>query len=698
MPRRTGREGGGSADRRPDDQRGESMNEKRCLGPDAYGGCSGEEYGPYVHHSAKMPEFTLRAVLVGALVGIVFGAANAYLGLQVGITVSASIPAAVIAVSLTRAFGRRASVLENNMVQTVGSAGESLAGGIIFTIPALIVLGFMPQISRIFVLSVVGGLLGVLFMIPLRKYLMLREHGALPFPEGTACAEVLVAGDTGGERIRRVMTGVGLGAAYTFLMQGLGLWPYRVQWSFRRASGATIGADLKAALLGVGFVIGPRIAGVMLAGGALGWLVLIPMIKLFGTGMETPIFPAEVPIASMDPGDVWNNYIRYIGAGAVAFGGIVTLVRAVPTMIASFGEAFREMTAGRRRRGASLVGVSGVDEGGTTTGADGDGVGGSAPATHAEPPGRLRTRIDVPLQYVVGGAAVLGLVTWLVPSIPVNALGALLIVVFSFFFVTVASRIVGLVGSSSMPASGMTIATLLGTSVIFLAMGWTGAAGKIAAITVGAVVCIAICISSDTSQDLKTGFLVGATPWRQQIGEVIGVLTSAVFIGWVVLFLHDTYTIGSEELPAPQAVLMSMVVEGVLEMSLPWTLVLIGALIAACVELLGVPSLPFAVGLYLPVRLSTPIMVGGLVRLFSERARDEAKRQTRRENGVLMSSGLIAGGAIVGLLVAWFDNIGITERISIGTAWAGGWSSVVALGLFALLTWSLIRAARGDRA
>ncbi len=656
------------------------MSEKRCLGPKAYGGCRGEEYDPYVHHSASMPEFTLRSILLGVLVGIVFGAANAYLGLQVGITVSASIPAAVIAVALTRAFGRRASVLENNMVQTVGSAGESLAGGIIFTIPALIVLGFMPQISRIFILSVVGGLLGVLFMIPLRKYLVVREHGTLPFPEGTACAEVLVAGDTGGEGIRRVMTGVGLGAVYTFLMQGLGLWPDRASWSFRGASGATIGGDLKAALLGVGFVIGPRIAGVMFAGGAVGWLVLIPMIKLFGDGMQTPIFPAEVPISTMGPGDIWNNYIRYIGAGAVAFGGIVTLIRAIPTMASSFGEAFREML-GRRGSAASPAGA----------GATGDAAG------ESEDGCRKRTTIDLPLKYVAGGAIVLGLVTWLAPGVPVNALGALLIVVFSFFFVTVASRIVGLVGSSSMPASGMTIATLLGTSVIFLAMGWTGPAGMVGAITVGAVVCIAICISSDTSQDLKTGFLIGATPWRQQIGEVIGVLSSAIFIGWVVLFLHETYGIGSEELPAPQAVLMSMVVKGVLTMSLPWTLVLIGALLAACVELLGVPSLPFAVGLYLPIRLSTPIMVGGLVRLFAERVRDERVRQDRRENGVLMSSGLIAGGALVGLVVAWFDNIGLTERISLGSSWAGGYDSLVGIAMFALLTWSLVRATKGRR-
>ncbi len=636
------------------------MNNGRRLGADAYGGCKGENYKPYTRHATIIPEFTLRSVLIGALIGIVFGAANAYLGLKVGMTVSASIPAAVIAIALSRFFRSRPTVLENNMVQTVGSAGESLAAGIIFTIPALIVLGFMPELSKIFALAVVGGLLGVLFMIPLRRHLMIGEHGRLPFPEGTACAEVLVAGDAGGSRVGRILAGLGIGASYKFLMDGLRLWPDRPVWNIRGVEGAQMGGEVTPALLGVGYVIGPRISGIMLAGGAVAWLVLIPIIKMVGNGLTEPLFPASVPIAEMGPGEIWNNYIRYIGAGAVAFGGLVTLIKAIPTMVSSFGAGLKE-----------LLGRSGGE---------------------AE---TVRTARDLPTKLVLWGAVLLGTVAWLLPAIPVNALGALLIVVFSFFFVTVSSRIVGLVGSSSNPASGMTIATLLATSLIFLGMGWTGKAGMVGAISVGAVVCIAICIASDTSQDLKTGFLIGATPRRQQIGEIIGVLSSALAIGWIVFFLHRAYGIGSDKLPAPQAVLMSMVVKGVLTQSLPWTLVFIGAFMAACVELLGIPSLPFAVGLYLPIRLSTPIMTGGLVRLMVERTRDAERRHARRERGVLFSSGLIAGGALMGIGVAALVNAGLDEYVTIGHGWAGRASGLVAALLFGLLTLTLHLSTRG---
>jgi putative OPT family oligopeptide transporter len=656
-----------------------AMDERKRLGSDAYGGCAGEEYGPYVAHERAVPEFTLRAIVAGALIGIVFGAANAYIGLKVGMTVSASIPAAVIAIALARRLRRRATVLETNMVQTVGSAGESLAAGVIFTIPALIVLGLIPELSKVFILAVVGGLLGVLFMVPLRRYLMVKQHGRLPFPEGTACAEVLVAGDTGGSRIKMVMSGLGLAAVYTFLNEGMALWPFRPSWRIRGVAGAEVGGEVTPALLGVGYVIGPKISGIMLAGGALGWLVLIPLIKMMGSSLTEPLFPATTLISEMNPIDIWDNYIRYIGAGAVAFGGLVTLIKAIPTIVDSFGEGLKELTRGGRSAS-----------------------------------GR-RTSRDIPMQAVVYGAIGLGILAWLLPQIPVNALGALLIILFSFFFVTVSSRIVGLLGSSSNPASGMTIATLLATSLVFLGMGWTGPAGMIGAISVGAVVCIAICIAGDTSQDLKTGFLVGATPRLQQLGELVGVLTSAAVIGWVVFFLHDTYGIGSDRLPAPQAVLMSMVVRGVLTMSLPWTLVFIGAFLALCVELLGVPSLPFAVGLYLPIRLSTPIMAGGLIRLLASRAKNPAALHTKRERGVLFSSGLIAGGGIMGLLVAFMENAhmqnadllsrgepvgavtrviaGFYERAHLGYGWAGDWAGLIALvafvGLAAALIWSL---------
>ena len=654
---------------------GEHMDERRHLGPEAYGGCDGEDYGPYVSHKRTIPEFTLRALIAGALIGIVFGAANAYIGLKVGMTVSASIPAAVLAIALSRRLKKRATVLETNMVQTVGSAGESLAAGIIFTIPALIVLGLVPELSKVFVLAVVGGLLGVLFMIPLRRYLMVKQHGVLPFPEGTACAEVLVAGDAGGSRVKRVMMGLGLAAVYKFAMEAMALWPYKPSWRVRGIEGAQVGAEVTPALLGVGYVIGPKIAGIMLAGGALGWLVLIPLIKMLGSSLDEPLYPATTLVRDMSPIEIWDNYIRYIGAGAVALGGLVTLAKAIPTIIESFGQGIRQLF--RRGRGGEC----------------------------------RRTAADLPMTAVLSGAVALGVLAWLLPQIPVNALGALLIVVFSLFFVTVSSRIVGLLGSSSNPASGMTIATLLATSMIFLWMGWTGPAGMIGAISVGAVVCIAICIASDTSQDLKTGFLVGATPRRQQLGELVGVLSSAAVIGWVVFFLHDTYGIGSDRLPAPQAVLMSMVVRGVLTMSLPWTLVFIGAFLALCVEILGVPSLPFAVGLYLPIRLSTPIMAGGLVRLVASRTGDAREMHARRERGVLFGSGLIAGGGITGLLVAFLENAHVQrdrllatgepiggatralaalyDRVHLGFDWAGDWSGFVAAVAFMVLVAAL---------
>lgn len=661
-----------------------SRNERLDAG--AYGGVTGDDYKPYVDHDRSVREFTLRAVVLGILLGIVFGASQAYLGLQVGMTVSASIPVAVIAIAISRGRFGRATLLENNMVQTIGSAGESLAAGVIFTIPALIVLGMIPELAKVFVLATVGGLLGVLFMIPLRRYLMVREHGRLPFPEGTACAEVLVAGERGGSGARTVMAGLGVAAVYQFLMDGLNLWPSVSEWDIRGVAGARIGAKVTPPLLGVGYVVGPKIAGIMLAGGALGWLVLIPVIKMVGQGLAAPIFPATVPICEMGAYDIWNNYIRYIGAGAVALGGVVTLVRAIPTMVQSFKLGLGEFYSPGAGNAAS------APRGGAAPRSGDARRGGSAgpPVVAGGKAGRApRTSRDLPIKLVLYGAIALAIVCWAAPQIPVGAVGALLIIVFAFFFVTVSSRIVGLIGSSSNPASGMTIATLLATSLVFLAMGWTGPAGMVAAISVGAVVCLAICIAGDVSQDLKTGFLVGATPWRQQVGEIIGVLSSALVIGWTVFFLHRAYGIGSPELPAPQAVLMSMVVKGVLTSSLPWTLVFIGAFIAGCVELLGVPSLPFAVGLYLPIRLSTPIMAGGIVRLLAERGVGEELRRRRRERGVLMSSGLIAGGGLVGILVAGLVNWDVQEGIEIGHKWAGTWAGGFALAMFAVLIFFL---------
>ncbi|MBM3329309.1 MAG: oligopeptide transporter, OPT family [Calditrichaeota bacterium] len=577
----------------------------------------GNDYRPYIDAARTVPEFTLRAILLGIVLGVVFGAANAYLGLKVGMTVTASIPVSVISMGILRGLMKGGTVLENNMVQTIGSAGESIAAGVIFTIPAILMMGMSPTLATIFSVAALGGVLGVLLMIPLRRYLMVREHGALPFPEGTGCAEVLVAGEEGGSKIKTVFAALGVGALYKALMDPhvCGLWSENPSLRLPFLKRGEVGIDSYPSLLGVGFIVGPRIASLMLAGGALAWLGLIPLIATVGEHLATPLYPSSIPISEMSASQIWTRYIRYIGAGAVAFGGIVSLIRAVPSLLGSFRESLR---------GFSLK------------------VDASAPRTHRDLPGAV----------IIGGALLVALLLWLDPAIEVNLLGAALMVIFTFFFASVASRLVGLVGGSSLPVSGMTIAALLGTALIFSALGWTTPEGKVAALIVGAVVCVGISAAGDMSQDLKTGFLVGATPYRQQYGEFIGVLSAAPFIGIVVLLLHSAFTIGSEALPAPQATLMRLVVDGVMDRNLPWDFVLAGMAIAAVIELLRLPSLPFAVGLYLPFALSVPIVLGGILRGLAEKRFSGARLKEARENGVLFGSGLVAGEATLGILVA----------------------------------------------
>ena len=624
-----------------------------------------------------LPELTLRAVVAGIGIGILFGAANAYLGLKVGITVSASIPAAVMSVAIFRALSkgglmRPAGVLENNMVQTVGSAGESLAAGVIFTVPALILLGFAPGVLNIFVLGALGGVLGILLMVPLRRYLIIREHKNLVYPEGTACASVLRADQEGGKKGGLVFAGLGVGAAFEFLVSGMGLWRSKPAWELPRIPAAEISADSSPALLGVGYVIGPKIAAIMFGGGALAWLVFIPAIKLFGSGAEEAIYPADIPVSEMDAHDIWHYYMRYIGAGAVVFGGIVTLIKSLPVIVSSAKAIFK-----------GLGGESGPD---------------------AEDVSKR----DLPGWALIAGSALIIILMAVLPDrmAPSSIPATLLAVVFAFFFVAVSSRIVGLIGSSSNPVSGMTIAALLGTTVVFKLMGWTGPDHEVTALAVGAIVCISTAIAGDTSQDLKTGYLVGATPWKQQSAEIIGVLTSAAVIGFVVLRLHQGYGIGGEELPAPQATLMSLVVRGVLSGELPWTLIFIGVAAAAVVELLGIPSLPFAVGLYLPISLSTPILAGGVIRHIVKRKEGKAGKEEEDETeaeelvgdrGVLFASGLIAGAAFVGMAIGllWSFSGGdsvvdkVLTGINIGPGWAGsfenGVSALVLLLLGALL-------------
>lgn len=638
------------------------QDEPKSLSSDAYKKMDGLKYQPFISAKDLMPEFTVRAIILGSVLGIIFAAANAYLALKVGLTVTASIPVSVLSMAILRHLFKGGTILENNMVQTIGSAGESIAAGIAFTIPAIILMGIQPHIGLLFSIAALGGLLGVLLMIPLRSYLMVKEHGNLPYPEGTGCAEVLVAGEVGGSKAKTVFVALGLGALYKFLMDPnmMGLWLESPAFQLPGLKKAVVSFDSYPALLGVGFIVGPKIAALMLAGGALAWLGLIPLIATIGDALPNALYPSTVPIAEMDASAIWSRYIRYIGAGAVAFGGIISLIKALPTIISSFG--------------ASLKGFKiKVDD------------------------NQPRTQRDLPGSLVIGASILVAIALWLIPGIPVNFVGALLIVVFTFFFASVASRVVGLVGGSSLPVSGMTIAALLLTAMVFTALGWTGTEGKIAALVVGAVVCVGISAAGDMSQDLKTGFLLGSTPYRQQSGEFIGVITAAPIVGIVVLLLHSTFTIGSEALPAPQATLMKLVVDGVMDKNLPWAFVITGVVIAGVVELLGVPSLPFAVGLYLPFALSVPVMVGGLLRGLAEKKWQGNDLKEARENGVLFGSGLVAGESTLGVLIAAFvytkDKVSFLADIPAPMTAGlpmGGLMSIIAFGLMTWVLWRFV--------
>ncbi len=583
-------------------------------------------FQPYVPATQSPAEFTAKAIVLGALFGLLFGASTVYLGLRAGLTVSASIPIAVLAISVLKRLGG-STILENNIVQTIGSAGESLASGVVFTIPALIFLaprgpGYF-NYFQITMLAIAGGILGVLMMVPLRRALIVKEHGVLPYPEGTACADVLVAGERGGALAKMVFQGLGIGALWKSLSWIFQVFPTAVGYSVARTGflpNATLNVDISPEYMGVGYVIGPRIAGVMFAGGVLSWLVLVPLLSILGNYMTVPFPPVPASglrIDQMSARQLWSAYIRYTGAGAVLAAGLITLARTIPTIIASFRESVREFGAG------------------------------GATATKA------RTDRDMPLMVVLVGSLLLALFLAVAPGMPLqwNFLAAALIVIFGFFFVTVSSRITGLIGNSSNPISGMTIATLILTCTIFVAVGWVGDYYAPIALAVGAVVCIAAAIAGATSQDLKTGFLVGATPIYQQIGLVIGVLASAFVIGMTTLYLHDVMKIGSEALAAPQATLMSTIIKGLLSQNLPWGLVLVGVFISATLELCGIRSLSFAVGSYLPIATTAPIFVGGVVRWYVER-RTGIVQESEISSGTLFSSGLIAGGSLAGILYA----------------------------------------------
>jgi len=702
---------------------------------------SEKTHKPYISPNSKIPEFTVSAVVLGAVLGIIFGASSLYLVLKVGMTVSASIPVAVISITLFRAFAkvfklRPATILENNIVQTTGSAGESIAFGIGVTMPALMILGFDMDLSRIMLVAVLGGVLGVLMMVPLRYALIVKEHGTLTYPEGTACAQVLIVGEKGGTSAKTVFTGFFAGLIYKILNVGMKLWTDTPEKAFGFFKGATVAAEISPELLGVGYIIGPTIAGVMMAGGVLSSWVLIPAIKLFGDGLAQPLFPATKLISQMSTHEVWKNYVLYIGAGAVTAGGLISLFQSLPTII-------RSATAGLGSLRSSGVKTKAVN----------------------------RTELDLSLKWVLLGVVALVVIIWLTPTFKMNLLGALLIVAFGFLFVTVSSRLTGSIGSSSNPISGMTVATLLLTSLIFLLLGWVGADYRVTALSVAAIVCVAASNGGTTSQDLKTGYLVGATPRSQQIGLLIGAISSALVIGFTLEVLNNASTIYSKKnLPtvqvphvakltemqpvkgpegnhdkkmyhvlhvsetqvsgplagvgagkylvddagsirylvdpgingvlkrrddgtsvqkfeAPKARLMSLIIDGILSRKLPWGLVLLGVAVAVMMELCGVPSLPFAVGVYLPISSSTPIFVGGMLRWLIDRKNGGKVEDSDTSPGVLLSSGLIAGGAIAGIGLALIAlNEAFSAKMNIGAKLGAlAESNLLAVGMFSLL-------------
>jgi len=708
---------------------------------------------PYVPATQSPPELTARALILGVVLGLIFSASSVYLALKIGLTVSSSIPIAVLSITIFRALGRT-SILENNIVQTTGSASDSVAAGVVFTIPAILLMGYDLDIGRVAVLATAGGLMGILMMIPLRRALIVKEHDTLIYPEGTACAEVLIAGEERGLQAKRVFQAFGVGFVYKFLQAGLKLWPDVPGKALGFYPGAAVFTEASPELMGVGYIIGPRIAGYLFAGGCFAYLVLAPAIKLVGSGLTEPFgFPAIKLIRDMSPGELRSSFVFYIGAGAVASAGIIALARSLPTILSSFASSLKDLRDSRLGQAVT----------------------------------RLRTEDDLPISLTVGGSIALAVALTLLPQVGVNLLGAILIVIFGFFFATVSSRVTGQIGSSANPISGMTIAALLGTCLIFVAIGWTGVDHRVQAISIAAVVAVATANAGNTSQDLKTGFLVGSTPRRQQIAILVGALGSALVVGWTLTLLNRAYTYPVPEthpafsaqalapaaggagraavevlpqtmsafrvaasdsvdratyevvrvyvvtegvaagkylmdpathelryvvdpgiggriheyhgktiprLDSPKATIMALIADGILTHKLPWTLVTLGVFITIAIELMGVQALPVAVGVYLPISTSSAMFAGGVVRWLIERrvqARQQSIAEVESGPGVLFASGLIAGGAICGIVLAAIAGVlgsadALAEKAPLFHALGGvARSNLLAFGLFAAL-------------
>ncbi|MBQ4155902.1 MAG: oligopeptide transporter, OPT family [Clostridia bacterium] len=620
-----------------------------------------KEFQPYIPAGKITPELTVTSIVMGIILSVVFGAANAYLGLRVGMTVSASIPAAVISMGVIRILMRKNSILESNVVQTIGSAGESLAAGAIFTLPALFLWaaeGKMesPSIIQITLIALLGGLLGVFFMVPLRNALIVKEHGVLPYPEGTACAEVLLAGEKGGANASTVFAGMGFAALFKFIIDGLKVVTGEISFRVKGFAGE-IGTQIYPAVMSVGYICGARISSYMFAGGVLSWLVLIPLIVLFGA--DIVLYPGTAPISEIfadgGAGAIWGSYIRYIGAGALAAGGIISLIKSLPLIVKTFSGAIKSMK-------------------------------------NAGETGTARTDRDINMKVVIIAIVVLTLLVWRIPYIPVNLLGAFIVVVFGFFFATVSSRMVGLVGSSNNPVSGMAIATLLIATLILKVTGASGVEGMVSAIAIGSIICIVSAIAGDTSQDLKTGFLLGATPKKQQYGEILGVVAAAFAIGGTLYLLDAAWGFGSDQLAAPQATLMKLIIEGVMEGNLPWALVFTGVFIAVVVELIGIPVLPFSIGVYLPVQLNACIMVGGLIRLALDKMKKREDEKKRIVNdGVLFCSGMIAGEGLVGIVLALLAVVGLDKIFDLSSYIPAPVYNYGALALFAVIILTVLK-------